>query len=88
MRGCVRAISSHQCDELIAREGAIALVCGDDMDALKRAHALKIPTVKFRPDRGALEYALTSIDAAEYSRTMDQLVSQAESVLFAKIQGL
>ena len=86
MRGCVRSISRDQYDELIAREGAIAVVCGDDMDALKRAHAFKIPILKYRPDRGALEYALTSMDVAEYSRTMDQLVAQAETVLVAKVQ--
>jgi hypothetical protein len=87
IRGCVRAISSDQCDELIEREDVIALVCGDDLNVLKRAHAHKIPVLKFRPERGALEYGLVPIDAAEYSCTMDQLVSQAESVLFAKVQG-
>jgi hypothetical protein len=87
MRGCARAISPDQYDELIAREDVIALVCGDDLDVLKRAHAHKIPVLKFRPERGALEYGLVPIDALEYSRTIDRLVSQAESVLSAKVQG-
>jgi len=87
MRGCVRAISSDQCDELIEREDVIALVCGDDLDVLKRAHANKIPVLKFRPERGALEYGLVPIDAMEYALTSEQLVTQAESVLFGQVQS-
>jgi len=87
MRGCVRSISPDQFSELITRQDAVALVCGDDMDALKQSHAHKIPILKFRPERGAREYALVPIDAAEYSFTMEQLVSQVESVLFTQAQS-
>jgi glycosyltransferase involved in cell wall biosynthesis len=86
MRGCARSISRDQFSELITRQDAISLVCGDDIDALKRAHAHRIPTLKFRPERGALEYALVPIDAVEYSLTMEQLITQVESVLFTQAQ--
>jgi glycosyltransferase involved in cell wall biosynthesis len=87
MRGCVRSISVDQFDELITGQDAIALVCGDATDALNRAHAHKIPVLKFRPQRGALEYGLDPIDAMEYANTLEQLVAQAESVLFGQVQS-
>jgi hypothetical protein len=87
MRGCVRSISVDQFNELITGQDAIALVCGDATDALKRAHANKIPVLKFRPERGALEYGLVPIDAIEHALTSEQLVTQAESVLFGQVQS-
>jgi hypothetical protein len=84
-RGTARAISHEQFDVLIAQPrsqpGAIALVCGDDPRALVPAHEAHIPTIPYRPERFAIEYALAPVDAPEYPTTMDALIAAADAAL-------
>lgn len=84
-RGAARTISHEQFDALIARPlsqpGAIALVCGDDPRALVPAHEAHIPTIPYRPERFAIEYALAPVDAPEYATTMDALIAAVAATL-------
>ncbi len=81
LRGAACQITGEQFDALLTRQGGTVLVCGDDADALARAHAAGIPTISFRPERSALEYALTAIDAPEYATTMTELVAAVDAGL-------
>lgn len=80
-RGSARTITHEQWGDLVQRPEALALVCGDDPRVLEPAHQVNIPTILFRPDRSAIEYALAPIDAPEHATTMEALIVAADAVL-------